>query len=51
VPRGSTGGPGVVGNLLQQLGLLWLGIANDALGSMWSAPCPVALPHRVRSVA
>jgi hypothetical protein len=42
---------GVVENLLQQLGLLWLGMANDGLGIAWSKPCPVALPHHARSAA
>jgi hypothetical protein len=45
VPQGPISGPGVVGNLLQQLGLLWLGIANDGLGSAWSVPRLVALPY------
>jgi hypothetical protein len=46
MPQGPTGGTGVVGNLLLQLGLLWLGIANDGLDSAW-----VALSHRARSTA
>jgi hypothetical protein len=51
MPQGPTGGLGVVGKLLQQLGLLWLGIANDDLGSVWSVPYPVALPHHTWSAA
>jgi hypothetical protein len=51
VPQGPTGGAGMVGNLLQQLGLLCLGIANDGLGNTWSAPCPVSLPHHARPAA
>jgi hypothetical protein len=51
VAQGPTGDPGVVGNLLQQLGLLWLVIANDGLGSVLSMPCPVALPRHARSAA
>jgi hypothetical protein len=33
------------------LGFLWLGIANDGLGSAWSMPYLFTLPHRARSVA
>jgi hypothetical protein len=49
VPQGSTGDLGVVENLLHQLELLWLGIANEGLDNAWSAPYPIALLHHTRS--
>jgi hypothetical protein len=48
VPQGPTGGLGVVGNLLQQLWLLWLGVANDVFNGMDTSNL-VVLPCRPQS--
>jgi hypothetical protein len=48
VPQSLTGGPVVVENLLQQVGLLWLGIAKYGSDSVGTSGL-VVLPHRTRS--
>jgi hypothetical protein len=48
MPWGSTGDPEVIGAQLQQLGLLWLCVANNDFRRCVETLCPIALPYDQR---